>query len=343
MQIYNSMDGYNSPVARETVTDVHGRYEFRDLPAGERAYWLRAGKESYGGGTAWFVTVSDREPTTADLYLIGSPRHDVFADSASATANKGFRVLDDPQCFGGSRMEVKEQRPASEKPQWQATFPFEIAREADYVPHFAAGLYPTPYYWSNFWWRVDGGPLHNAQAALTLEGDRYGDRSTLVWAYGAPLRLTKGKHTLEVVLRDPVSPAPDKDGKKTYSWSFDAAAFAELPVALAPLDGQTVATSRPELRWQAPASAARFTVQLSQEPDFSNATMTAPPSDCTYSRTVARRSAGWRPTSARSASAADWSRSPTVSSPRAASISRSRASMADRAGMGSLPPRCFSA
>ncbi len=274
VQIYDSMDGYNSPVTRETVSDARGRYEFRDLPAGEKAYWLRAGKEGRGGGTAWFVSVSDRALTTADLYVIGSPRHDVFVDSASATESKGFRVVDDPQCFGGSRIEVKELRPAGERPQWWATFDFAAPREADYVPHFAAGLYPTPYYWSDFWWSVDGGRLRSAQATLTPEGDRYGDRATLVWAYGPSVHLKAGRHTLKVLLRDSAGSEARKGAPKRYAWSFDAAAFSELPIPRAPIGGQKVATPRLRLKWQAPAGAARFTVQYSQEPDFSNATIT---------------------------------------------------------------------
>ena len=67
VEIYNSMDGYDSPVTRETVTDAKGRYEFRDLPTGEKAYWLRAGKEGLGGSTAWFVTVSEGEASTSRL------------------------------------------------------------------------------------------------------------------------------------------------------------------------------------------------------------------------------------------------------------------------------------
>jgi hypothetical protein len=271
VEIYNSMDGYNSPVTRQTVSDAAGRYVFTDLPSGERAYWLRAGKEGCGGTTAWFVSVTDTGPTTADLCLIGAPRHDIWIDSAAAR-DCSFRKVEDPQCFGGSRLEIKEERPGNTHPEWSATFDFQTPHEADYVPHFAAGQYPTIYYWSDFWWSVDGRGPFRASETLKLEGDRYGDRSTLVWSYGPAMHLKAGKHILKVLLRDPTANPPGKDGKRAYAWSFNAAAFAEAPVLVSPTRGQTVTTARPQLRWQ--GGAARYAVQFSQEPDFSNATVT---------------------------------------------------------------------
>jgi hypothetical protein len=58
VEIYHSMDGYNSPVTRAAVTDARGRFLFTDLPPGEKAYWLRTGQAGTGGTTAWFVTVA---------------------------------------------------------------------------------------------------------------------------------------------------------------------------------------------------------------------------------------------------------------------------------------------
>lgn len=274
VEIYNSMDGYNSPVTRQTVSDAGGRYSFGDLPAGDRAYWLRAGSPGHGGTTAWFVSVTDKAPTSADLCLVGAPRHEVWVAAADAR-DTNLRKLEDPQCFGGSRLEVKEARPGDTQPRWWAALPFTIESEGDYVPHLAAGQYPTPYYWSDFWWSVDGQEPLRASRTLTLEGDRYGDRATMSWGYAAPVHLKAGRHTLRVLLRDPVPAAPARpDGQKVYSWAFDGAAFAQIPGLLAPVQGRRVATARPTLRWQAAKGAARYTVQLSQEPDFRNATQT---------------------------------------------------------------------
>lgn len=273
VEIYHSMDGYDSPVTRQTLADQRGRFRFTDLPARERAYWLRAGKEGLGGSTAWFVSVSEGGPSTAELTLMDLPRHEIRIDSAQMTRGSGFRQVDDPQCYGGSRIEVKETRPASERPEWWAEFEFEVARKADYVPHLAAGFYPAPHYWSDYWWSIDGSGPHRASKSLTIEGPRYGDRATNVWACGTPVHLRRGKHTLRVLLRDP-APHPPAGGRQAYWWTFDAAALSEVPAPLAPVGGRRVDTSRPELRWRAPAGAARFTVQYSQEPDFHNATVT---------------------------------------------------------------------
>lgn len=273
VEIYHSMDGYNSPVTRQTVTDEQGRFEFRDLPAGEKAYWLRTGQEGFGGTTGWFVSVSDAAPTTQELYLVGAPRHDIWVDSADLKRSNGFRLVEDLQCFGGSRIEVKETRPAGERPAWWAEFEFETPHEADYVPYFAAGLYPTPHYWSDFWWSIDRAGPFQASRTLTLEGPRYGDRSTNVWAYGPLQRLKAGRHILKLLLRDPAPHGPT-EGPLPYWWSFDAAALAEMPSPVSPLGGEKVSTARPTLRWRVPQSADRFTVQYSQEPDFSHATVT---------------------------------------------------------------------
>ena len=290
VEIYDSMDGYNSLVTRQTVADARGRFNFSDLPAGERAYWLRAAQPGVGGTTGWFVTVTDTAPSTQELYLVPAPRHDIWIDSAAmkttggallgksgqaATAKPptGFRQVDDPQCFGGSRIEVKETRPSTERPVWWAEFEFSVTQEADYVPYLAAGLYPQPHYWSDYWWSIDGRGPFQATRTLTMEGPRYGDRATCVWAYGPPQHLQAGRHTLRLVLRDP---APHAPGAATlaYSWTFDAAALAALPVLTGPAAGEQVGASRPELRWRGPGDTDRFTVQYSAQPDFSNGTVT---------------------------------------------------------------------
>ncbi|MFQ6097068.1 MAG: fibronectin type III domain-containing protein, partial [Armatimonadota bacterium] len=272
-EIYDSMDGYDSPVTRQTVADEEGQFEFRDLPSGEKAYWLRAGREGFGGTTAWFVTVSDEGPAKAEVHLIGSPRHDIWIDSADVRETNGFKHVEDLQCFGGSRIEVKESRPAGERAEWWAEFEFEAPRAGSHVPHFAAGLYPTPHYWSDYWWSIDGSGPHRASETLTIEGPRYGDRATMVWAFGPARYLKKGKHTLTVILRDP-APHEPVDDTKAYWWSFDAAALAEAPALVWPVGGEKVATATPELRWDAPESASRFAVQYSEEADFSNGTVT---------------------------------------------------------------------
>jgi hypothetical protein len=186
VDIYDSMDGYNSLVTRETVTDARGRFTFQDLPAGEKAYWLRAGQPGFGGTTAWFVSVGNAKPTAVELWLVPPPRHDIWIDSASVSANRGFRRVEDPQCYGGSRLEVKATRPSSQHPEWSARFEFRVEQEADYVPYFAAGLYPEPHYWSDYWWSIDGRGPFQASRTLAIEGPRYGDRATCTWAAGPP-------------------------------------------------------------------------------------------------------------------------------------------------------------
>ena len=219
------------------------------------------------------MTVSDTEPSEAELSLVGAPRHDIWVDSADMAETNGFQQIDDIQCFGGSRIEFKETAPGDEPFDRRATFEFEAPRDADYVPHFAAGLYPTPHYWSDFWWAFDEGPPQLASETLNIEGLRYGDRSTLVWAHGPPQRLSAGKHTLTLAVRDPAPHTPG-GAVKHYAWSFDAAALTEAPVLLSPAAGRPALTDRPTLRWRAPESAGRFTVQLSPDPDFSHGTIT---------------------------------------------------------------------
>jgi hypothetical protein len=92
----------------------------------------------------------------------------------------------------------------------------------------------------------------------------------MAWARAAPQHLTAGKHTLRFLLRDP-APHQTTGEARPYWWAFDAATFAELPRLLPP---QHTDSAQPELRWQAPRSADRFTVQVSQEADFSNGTVT---------------------------------------------------------------------
>jgi hypothetical protein len=276
--IYNSTDNYNSLVTRTTVADAQGRFTFADLPAGEKAYWLRTERDGYGGTTGWFVSVNPNGPTTQDLYLLGPPRHDLWIDSADmkrtgGPSGSGFQQFPEPQCFGGGRIQVKESRPASGHPQWWAEFEFDVPREADYVPYFAAGLYPTPHFWSDYWWSIDGAGPFRASKTLTIDGPRYGDRGQMTWAYALPLRLRAGRHTLRFILHDTAPHALTGD-EQDYWWSFDAAAFAEVPAPLWPAKGRAVPTARPEIRWLAPKNAPRFTVQISSRPDFSNGTVT---------------------------------------------------------------------
>jgi len=273
VEAYNSMDGYDSLATGVSTTDQAGNYVLGGLPAGEKAYWLRAGCDGFGGTTGWFVSVGDLTPTVEDLYLVPPPRHDIWVDSKQARPGSGFREIDDMQCFGGGRLEVKESRPASQRPEWWAEFEFQAPFDGDYVPYLAAGLYPAPHYWSDYWWCIDEHPSARATETLTITGPRYGDRSTLVWASGKPLRLRAGKHVLRVGLRDPAPHAPGGD-VLPYWWSFDAACFSAVPALRDPVRGLTMRDARPELRWRAPSSCKRFAVQYSQEPDFGNATVT---------------------------------------------------------------------
>jgi hypothetical protein len=273
VEIYHSMDGYDSPLTAQTVTDESGRYTFRDLPVGERAYWLRTGKSGFGGGTAWFVSVQDGAPTTADLFLVPVPTHDVWVPATAAREVKGFQVVPDLQCATGSRMELKARRRPDQKPEWWLTLDFELPCGGDWVPWFGAGLYPQPHYWSDFWWSLDGGKPVRASQSLQIQGARYGDRATLVWASGAPRGLKAGKHSLKLLVRDPAAAGP-ASVEARYAWILDAVAFTQLPRATSPADGETVATEMPVLRWGAPAGPRRYTVQYSMEPDFSNGTVT---------------------------------------------------------------------
>ena len=279
VDIYNSTDNYNSLVTRSTVADAQGRYTFTDLPAGEKAYWLRATRDDFAGTTGWFVSVNPNGPTTQDLFLFGPPRHDLWIDSADMkrtggpSAGDGFVQFAEPQCFGGGRIQVKERRPTSGHPEWWAEFEFDVPHDADYVPYFAAGLYPIPHFWSDYWWSIDGAGPYLASRTLTIDGLRYGDRGQMTWAYAAPMHLRAGRHTLRFILRD-IAPHGLTGAEQDYWWAFDTAAFAELPPLVAPVKGIAVSTAHPELRWVAPKNAPRFTVQVSSRPDFSNGTLT---------------------------------------------------------------------
>jgi len=284
VELYSAKGSGEGSVIRKTVSDERGRFRFDDLAPGEKAYWLHASKEGFAGSTARSVSVSDTGPTIQDLCLVGAPRHDIWIDSSMMKNTNGFRQVDDRQCFGAGRIEVKEQRPATERPKWWAEFEFAVAEEGDYVLYIA-GYAPKPRYifrtimgnflrtsWSDYWWSIDDAKPSRSSETLTITGERYGENSMMAWAYSAPQHLTAGKHTLKISLRDP---APGQSGDNPlYWWSFDAAVLVEMPALVSPVGDQRVVTTRPELRWRAPRGAARFTVQYSQEPDFSNATVT---------------------------------------------------------------------
>jgi hypothetical protein len=273
VEIYNSMDGYDSPVTRATVADGQGRFLLSDLPAARDGYWLRASADDHGGSTAWAVTVEDNKLTETELYLVSAPPHDVMIDSAAATELRGLRQIPDPQCFGGSRIEVKARLPVDTAPAISAAYGFEVTEAGEYTLRLAAGMHPTPHYWSDFLYGIDGGPLLRASETLAFEGSRYGDRATLTWAVAPPIELSRGAHTLRLAVKDPV-PYPTEEGTTYYAWTFDAAALTRTAVPIGPHDGATTATATPQLSWSGSASADRYTVQYSREPDFSNATVT---------------------------------------------------------------------
>lgn len=273
VEIYDSMDGYPSPLTRATVTDAAGRYRFTELPAGERAYWLRTGKPGFGGGTAWFVSVSDTAPTSADLYLTPVPDHDVWVPASAGRSAKGFKLVPDLQCASGARMELKDTRRPNQKPEWSFTLDFDLPTGGDWILWFGAGLYPQPHYWSDFWWSLDGGNPQQATRSLQIQGARYGDRSTLTWACSAPRGLKAGHHTLRLIVRDPAAAGPPSVATR-YAWIFDALALSQLPRAISPAPDEVVAQEMPTFRWGAPVRPRRYTLQYSSEPDFSNATVT---------------------------------------------------------------------
>ena len=273
VDIYNSMDDYDSPVTRSTVADEQGQFVFTDLPPGEKAYWLRASMDGCAGSTAWFITVTEGKPAKVELYLTKAPPHDIWIDSADLADTVGFSQVADPQCFGGDRIEVKKALGPDETPNVRARFEFDVPRGGDHVPHLAAGLYPFSHYWSGFWWFLDDDEPRRASETLAIEGLRYGDRDTMTWAAGPVVQLDAGRHALTLLVRDP-APHDLPGGEKAYWWSFDAAVLTEAPVLLSPEDGELVPAPRPELQWRAGEGLRRFAVQYSSEPDFSNATVT---------------------------------------------------------------------
>jgi len=273
VEIYNSMGGYDSPVTRETTSDEEGRFAFTDLPPAERAYWVRACKPGYGGTTGWFLTVEPQRSTVVDLYLVGTPQGAIRIDSADATQAESFTEIPDPQSIGGSRLELRVEQDSEVPADFRASFDFDVAHDGAYTPYIAGGLYPTPHYWSDYWWRVDDGDWQRAGESLSIEPARYGDRATLVWARAKAQGLTAGKHTLEFAVRDTI-PHPQPEGTAAYAWAFDAAVFDRVPEAVRPLDGETVSASFPEFQWAASGEGALTTLQYSQEPDFHNATET---------------------------------------------------------------------
>jgi hypothetical protein len=76
-----------------------------------------------------------------------------------------------------------------------------------------------------------------------------------------------------LILRDP-APYAASANRRPYAWTFDAAALTEIAEPLSPVGGQGVAMAPPTLRWRAPSGASRFSVQVSEEPDFHNGTVT---------------------------------------------------------------------
>jgi len=273
VEVYDSMDEYNSPVTRSTRSDERGRFELRDLPTGEKAYWLRAGKPGYGGTTGWFLSVSPDAPTKVDLYLIPPPPSDIWLDSADIASTTGFTHVEDLQSFGGSRLEVKQVLSAPEAGRFIVNFEFTVQDEGDYIPRFAAGIHDQPHYWSDFWWSLDGGRPQSAAQTLTIEGPRYGDRSAWAWSSGAPVHLSEGSHRLSFMVRDP-APHDGPTHDRAYWGSVDAVAFTRIPGTIAPTGGRKVSTGTPELRWSTSSGAGRYTLQYSSEPHFNNATVT---------------------------------------------------------------------
>jgi len=261
VETYHSMDGYPSLALASTTTDDEGWYHLAGLPPGEKAYWVRACRERCGGGTGWFVTVSDERPTRCDLSLLGHPPSAVWVDSPALGPRPPLEEVADPQCYGGSRAVLR--LPANEQPP-ELRCSFTVPREGLYVLRLGSGLYPALHYWSPYVWRLDGGDWRDAATSLTL-GPRYGDRLSLVWAGGEPMRLTAGEHTLAMRLS---GPAPGGN----YYWTFDALSIEQLPE---PVAQETAHGDRPVLQWTS-AAEDEMTLQLSSEADFSEGTLTVP-------------------------------------------------------------------
>lgn len=261
VETYHSMDGYPSLALKSTRTEADGSYDLEGLPAGERAYWLRACADGMGGGTGWFVTVTNEEPTQTDLTLLGQPPAEVWVDSADLAPGAPWREVPDPQCYGGSRLVLRA--PRQEQPA-ELSIPFSVRADGQAVLRIACGLYPTRHYWSPLAWRLDDGAWQDA-SALALDGIRYGDRASLVWARTEGMALSAGAHKLALRSAGPWAGSADED-----YWTFDALAVASIP---APAGPAVAHTATPVLRWSGdPAREA--VLQVSMERDFSNGTLT---------------------------------------------------------------------
>lgn len=266
VETYHSMDGYPSLELKATHADDEGRYYLEGLPPGERAYWVRACKKGYGGGTGWFLTVSATQPTRCDLLLLTAPPIPIWVDSAATVAEGPWQEADDPQCYGGSRLVVRQTvEPGQSLP--PARCSFEVPEGGAYVLHLASGLYPEPHYWSPFAWRLDEGQWHEAAESLVIESPRYGDRLTLVWARTEPVSLAAGRHVLSLRPSGPWVGAPSEQ-----YWTSDALAVERLPE---PAEPETANASQPVLRWQG-GEGREVVLQLSSEEDFSDGTLTVP-------------------------------------------------------------------
>ena len=261
VETYHSLDGYPSLALVATRSDADGRFLLEGLPPGEKAYWVRASKEGMGGGTGWFVTVSQEQPTEVDLYLVDRPASSVWVDSASLVLPEGWEEVADPQCQGGGRAVVRSR--AAEPPGIRC--PVTVPEGGTYALHVASGLYEAPHYWSPYTYRLDGGEWREAASGLTLEGPRYGDRAILTWARTPALELAAGAHEVEFRLSGH-APAGG------YYWTLDALALERLPEPVGP---SVARDSTPELRWRA-AAGAEVVLQLSASRDFSVGTLTVP-------------------------------------------------------------------
>ncbi|MBM3476355.1 MAG: hypothetical protein FJX75_24040 [Armatimonadetes bacterium] len=252
VETYHSFDGYPSLALQSTRTDAEGRYLLEGLPPGEKAYWLRACREDCGGGTGWFVTVSQDRPTEYDLLLIDRPPAEVWIDSAALTLPSGWEEVPDPQCYGGSRAVIRTAE-APEPPELHCRL--TIAQDGVYVLHIASGLYEKRHYWSPYSYSLDGGEWREAMSSLTFESPRYGDRATFVWAHPEPVRLSRGEHDLafRVTERSPAGP---------WYGTFDALAVERLPEVGA--------------KGRGAARGEEVVLQFSSEPDFSEGTLTVP-------------------------------------------------------------------
>jgi len=264
VETYHSMDGYPSKALAGTRTDREGRFTLEGLPAGERAYWVRACKDGCGGGTGWFVTVSDSRPTNCDLMLLDAPPAAVWMDSAALDAADPWQEIVDPQCYGGSRKVLRCDLSRAAGQSLECRFRVSAGT---YVLRVGCGLYPELHYWSPVAWRLDGGEWQEAAKSLALDPQRYGDRLSLAWARTEPLSLLAGEHTLS--LRPTARWAGAAD--EVY-WTFDALAVEQLPEPAGPA---TTSTNRPVLRWRS-AAGGEVVLQLSAEPDFSDGTLTVP-------------------------------------------------------------------